>query len=899
MSSQDDFDAALLAPDNDVGHRFLFQITSATRFSAPSLPTTAEKYFDVFCDDTSSRIRRRWAGVALQKMIIKSDKVAKHFRTLDLQRLGHVMLSGTELEETKVVAGLIVRGAIEQKIGFTKFWPNDRVHSKEPAFPSLAEPKWMDVFQTFLDTLTEMIPPNPNGEPTVLFPISLVASDNFKWRDSTDVPMISFTQGEHLTIIIPNSTMQTFGFVDIPLARICGTHRRRSVLHDSQGKRTDHEPWDIVLELTPEPWTYLIDTTEHVGTEFTILFATEKDAKMCEQSITELVGPLTKPKASGSQLLNVSKIVTSTTSSQALKLQDTSLKKTVDKELHESNASRRPTSSQALSFGRPSASQTKDVGGASSVGERANDAAAAVNYKEPNSPLHSSSSIRPHRVEKTKNTNNAKATKTKTRPSKQPTPNISPAKHSVLANMLSKSLPTSKLGDEAKKISSNRQALTQPNDAKGSIAENDSNDMALIEVTDADSPQAELPTEAPPETTANPHLKRRAGSSPPSTPRTKRLRADNITGIETRDQPRLMMPPVSNAPLRILEDPSSPFPRIHSSGSASIELLSSNSKPMPASPHAESTAISGHADTDLVDMEKQIAEYETAKSDPFKRRVKDHKLTAFARRLTGETVSDKELEIVEVSAQDETIIAKAVETPSHILPLPKTSLAPVKAFQAEMGNPAKGWSGPSAPQQTPRDAQHEAPEHDGDVDMEGDTTLVELEGEDPTLQASPLHIPSSPPPGSPGPPDPPSSHSSTSASPESDKEPTTPPSDAEEMEWENSLNPDQRSIHDQLIRVSKRVVRHIVDNETAVNDIVDTYAKDGEHLVKTFVDRHSTAFDDQFAEISGKKQALGKEFAVLADSMAREREEWAGEISMTRRVEQARASNKGKAAVRG
>jgi hypothetical protein len=83
---------------------------------------------------------------------------------------------------------------------------------------------------------------------------------------------------------------------------------------------------------------------------------------------------------------------------------------------------------------------------------------------------------------------------------------------------------------------------------------------------------------------------------------------------------------------------------------ADLEIMSSNTKRGPASPHAESTAISGHADQDEVDMEKEIADTETARSDPFKRRSGQKKLTTFFRRLTSENSAIDDIDIPEDQA---------------------------------------------------------------------------------------------------------------------------------------------------------------------------------------------------------------------------------------------------------
>ncbi|KAI2479422.1 hypothetical protein Ptr902_08687 [Pyrenophora tritici-repentis] len=74
------------------------------------------------------------------------------------------------------------------------------------------------------------------------------------------------------------------------------------------------------------------------------------------------------------------------------------------------------------------------------------------------------------------------------------------------------------------------------------------------------------------------------------------------------------------------------------------EILSSNSKPVPASPNAESTAISGHADRDDVVSEKRTGDTQTEKSNPFIQRRAERKATTFLRRLTGEDQANEQVD---------------------------------------------------------------------------------------------------------------------------------------------------------------------------------------------------------------------------------------------------------------
>jgi hypothetical protein len=74
-----------------------------------------------------------------------------------------------------------------------------------------------------------------------------------------------------------------------------------------------------------------------------------------------------------------------------------------------------------------------------------------------------------------------------------------------------------------------------------------------------------------------------------------------------------------------------------------------------------------------------------------------------------------------------------------------------------------------------------------------------------------------------------------------------------------------------LIRTSKRVMRHIVNNETSVTDIVEMYAKDGDHLLNTLIQRHNTDHTQVFEEMENMKTNLRGELERAAKQMAKDR----------------------------
>ena len=91
------------------------------------------------------------------------------------------------------------------------------------------------------------------------------------------------------------------------------------------------------------------------------------------------------------------------------------------------------------------------------------------------------------------------------------------------------------------------------------------------------------------------------------------------------------------------------------------------------------------------------------------------------------------------------------------------------------------------------------------------------------------------------------------------------------MEWEQSLQPHQRTLHDLLMRTSKRVLRNIVDNETAVTDIAEVFSRDGEHVVESLLQRHESAYEDVFQDMDKKKKDLHTDLEKAAKRLKRER----------------------------
>src|SRR5690349_7734875 len=125
------FEAALKAPDTRSSNAQLHALITAADFSGSSLPQVAEGFLLAFCDPTNSHIRRRWVGLAFAGMLSASSQVVKHVTamTQKLHGLGEVIIGTDEREETRIVAGLIIREALAQRFDLASFWSSDKVRN--------------------------------------------------------------------------------------------------------------------------------------------------------------------------------------------------------------------------------------------------------------------------------------------------------------------------------------------------------------------------------------------------------------------------------------------------------------------------------------------------------------------------------------------------------------------------------------------------------------------------------------------------------------------------------------------------------------------------------------------------------------------------------------------------
>jgi hypothetical protein len=1061
------FEAALSQPDDDASNSQLCTLISARDYSGPTLPAVAESYLRAFCEITPSAIRRRWVGIALAGMMGQSPAVVAHIRQMgrELQKLGAIIQSNGEQEETKIIAGIIMRQGLEQGIEYGNFWDSDKVKHSAPNFPDKHDARWMQQFQKFLDTLGELAITNPTTDALILFPISLVTSDDFRWRDSSNGLPVALLQSGHIIIIAPNERLEGIQFVDIPVSHVRSIRSEPARLHDSQAQKTKYEPWDVILTLSTVSWSYRLNSVQRTATDFSFLFVHEGDAKEWKSCIEKELKELKEPKvhptmsrsspiATGSSSdrdLNTRKPPPRASQSQRVgqSIVQTLLVESSDPIVQrprsqpseqappEQTSPKMLSSSKQATYSKgklPRISQAtkqkalKQLRAQSDDLDMPTDGEAELADLPGASSSATSSSERSQPPRQTRGHARAKVTKMRKSQTKHEADDDeefvpdglkakkTTGKRKSAPNIIADSKPAKKArGRPVNNAKATASRPKQQNKPKAS-AQPPSSVASSYHSLLGGLLGSTMPTKTSSAPFKIPKILTKTAQTPSTPTKPRRKPVEAPTRLQTPTDARRH--PKDDALRPIASSPPSPTHYVPEDRSVDrlrqsaveTEILSSNSKPVPASPNAESTAISGHANRDDVASEKLTGDFQMAKSDPFTQRTKVPVVTGLYRRLTKEGAANANIELtiglshnVPVTGnEEETSRAEPVVVASQSIPQsmpwqkkanpseiiaastnsvsgaantrrsavgvkvrsPQITDSPTEVRQRKQDanmrdaqkskrkatptsqqsshetsanvdcNPTRQASTEMAQTQTIRlqeettmlqeettrlqeeteglqeqtgrmlgqtarpsqrrasrspkgecvdmgdsildapkrfidNTQAEYTDQSVDMEMEGDTLPGEYgDDEQPEMgpKASPLTFRSSPPvPGSP------SSHSSTSAEPEPPTDPPELSSQAEEMEWEASLQPHQRALHDLLLRTSKRVMRHIVDNETGVTGIAETFAKDGEHVLDSLLQRHDSDYNNVFQDMKGKKKILQRELERAAKQMADER----------------------------
>lgn len=1005
MSSQL-FDAQLLVPDNNESNQQLFDLTTAGNFTGRGLPDVAHKYLDAFCNKTYSSGRRRWVGIALVGMMRASPSVIQRLKKLSRGRsqIGATILDREETEECRIVAGLIIRQGLEAGIDFADFWTSSKLLDSALNFPKDSSGLWMSQFQTYLDTLSDLVLTDFNNDAMVLYPISLSFKGGLQWAGRSAVAII---EKNALTIVIADSELTDFRFVDIPLGHITETSLQQESPHESQEGRSGRKMHTLTMKLQRCSPNYQLNTSNHTTSEFKMSFQEQVDANEFQSGLEEAhknfgtaatqgadapvsMRPHKDSDVGCSDISSVEPSDEPTPPEQLSQKQDPT-----QRSGHENGRGKLPSISKAtkqkavraqqLPCGASKVTKARAAKNAAPIYEASEHEdeseelsqdeyglkATAQSRKSVNSGTARRSQGRRKAIvqdedfvpngSKAKSTSNKRkrassdATEQSQRPKKK-----TQTKSNTTTGSLPAGTTTKKQKSSGQETAQTVQPRTREPMMQSSAQQNIQNGATARHSLIGGLVKSKSPSKAVAPTFKKPGQPASTPGRPRSNPvrTTPKPQTPHDTPGDLEDLP--VSVPASTPRSRLMheEDFGVDDTPVNS------EVLSSNTKRVPDSPHAESTAISCHADQDDVHREKRRGDLETAKNDPFQQRREGQRITTFTRKLTAEGSEeggagpdgnlllpvdslndDFEVDDLKAISKSQVLLKQspsllkqraqnhlepraqkpnaqtrdsddpsAHNTKPHkidnttlndasrslrfessrgvrasqsntraqrqIAPMDRSSPVSMPALRKErrmtgvtVDKPAEpNDSVVSAPREAIEDTLLDAPEQEAHaVGLDGETTLVGEDEDMPeqhTATSRDLRFRSSPPL--------PDSSSVRDASPnesQPEPEPSPPTSRVDELEWEDALQPHQRDLHEQLLRTSKRVMRHIVDNETAVTDIADVFAKDGERLLNLMIERQNNESAEAFQNLASKKQDLLQELSDASENVKLQRKQ--------------------------
>lgn len=85
--------------------------------------------------------------------------------------------------------------------------------------------------------------------------------------------------------------------------------------------------------------------------------------------------------------------------------------------------------------------------------------------------------------------------------------------------------------------------------------------------------------------------------------------------------------------------------------------------------------------------------------------------------------------------------------------------------------------------------------------------------------------------------------------------------------WRNALEPHQMNLFDGLVMVSHKLVRHLVDQETAEKDIAYDYRRHGLNIVEEMERRHARQYKDALKRLRSRRDRSGAKFISYSESL--------------------------------
>ncbi|KAK3197028.1 hypothetical protein GRF29_1536g305715 [Pseudopithomyces chartarum] len=284
---------ALISADDNAACQSLYRLLPTGAIPRSSaLPVTAKACLEAFCDHSRPVRRRRWTGLLLARLIESYPEVVPHLRRVpsDVVRIGVVILSSSEVEEIKIVAGLIIRVGLSQGFSFADFWSVEKAHASASMFPKDADTHWMQSFQDYLDALSSLVPfDTPSPQLSIMYPIALVGTGGFCWVGSEQSFPVLLMETHALTLVTPEPSLHDIQFVYVPIECIREIECQPYDAYDSQDRHDAVQPWQVILKFFPDSPSYQVNCSQHSGSDLAIVMRHDKDAQECVAEIKAIL----------------------------------------------------------------------------------------------------------------------------------------------------------------------------------------------------------------------------------------------------------------------------------------------------------------------------------------------------------------------------------------------------------------------------------------------------------------------------------------------------------------------------------------------------------------------------------------------------------------------------------
>ncbi|KAJ9634601.1 hypothetical protein H2199_008884 [Coniosporium tulheliwenetii] len=242
--------------------------------------TIARRLVDYFVSSDKPQAMRRWVGLLLERCVslLRGDDV-RRMSTIYGAAIGKIVEE--EREDLRLVAGKIIRTI------------------------ALAGIAWTESFQDFVDDLHEKTQHKSSSDSELFYAMGIRTAEDLTYSNDNGPILLIVDRG--ITLIVPESPARLAQFIDIPLQHVTSISIRRTQVNTDSGHATDLAQNELMLGLSSEPWSYLLNAAEERADEIAIAM---RDADVAAQAVAAIKSQQTpaSQKVSTSQTLDVSKL---------------------------------------------------------------------------------------------------------------------------------------------------------------------------------------------------------------------------------------------------------------------------------------------------------------------------------------------------------------------------------------------------------------------------------------------------------------------------------------------------------------------------------------------------------------------------------------------------------------